>query len=181
MARVQFFLLMLTLALAIPTVQANVIMFGGNGGHPNPDGSPLSINNGWLVIVDQTTGAITPVGHPAGVSKLSGLAFEPNGDLFGTSLNADRVPPVRRLGVRDRRRHAGTVSLPWRSSSSASSSTAAAVDAAVDAVETAIARRRDSARDMLRMGTTAIAVPSSMRGIIAIQMVVMCRVGQVVG
>ena len=50
------------LALALPAVHANPIMFGVNGGHPNPDGSPLSINNGWLVIVDQTTGAVTPVG-----------------------------------------------------------------------------------------------------------------------
>jgi hypothetical protein len=68
-------------------------MYGVNGGHNNPDGSPLSINNGWLVIVDQSTAAVTPVGHPAGVSKLSGIAFEPNGDLFATSLSSVAFPP----------------------------------------------------------------------------------------
>jgi len=80
-------------ALALPTVHGGQIMFGVNGGHPNPDGSPLSINNGWLVIVDQTTGAVTPIGHPAGVAKMSGLAFEPNGDLFGAALSSVAFPP----------------------------------------------------------------------------------------
>jgi hypothetical protein len=73
--------------------RADVIMYGVNGGHPNPDGSPLSINNGWLVVVNQTTGAVTPVGHPAGISKLSGLAFEPNGSLFATALTSGGFPP----------------------------------------------------------------------------------------
>src|SRR5450755_2900909 len=79
--------------LALPTIHAGVIMFGGNGGHPDPAGNPLSINNGWLVMVDQTTGAVTPIGHPAGVSKLSGLAFAPNGDLFGAALSIVGFPP----------------------------------------------------------------------------------------
>jgi hypothetical protein len=93
MKRVSFLLVMVISALAPPTVHGNMIMYGVNGGHPNPDGSSLSINNGWLVIVDQTTGAVTPVGHPAGVSKLSGLAFEPNGDLFATALSNVAFPP----------------------------------------------------------------------------------------
>jgi sugar lactone lactonase YvrE len=81
------------LAMALPTVHAGQILYGVNGGHPNPDGSPLSINNGWLVTVDQTTGAVTPIGQPAGVSKMSGLAFEPNGDLFGSALSNVAFPP----------------------------------------------------------------------------------------
>jgi hypothetical protein len=88
-----FVIAALTLTLVAPLARAGVLMYGVNGGHGNPDGSPLSINNGWLVIVDQATGAVTPVGHPAGVSKLSGLAFEPNGDLFATSLTAVGFPP----------------------------------------------------------------------------------------
>src|SRR5579884_230699 len=93
MSRLLF--LLLILAVCLTTLQAGTIMYGVNGGHNNPDGSPLSINNGWLVIVDQTTGAVTPVGHPAGVSKLSGVAFETNGDLFATALsNVGYPPPV---------------------------------------------------------------------------------------
>ena len=55
---------------------ADSILYGGNGGHPNFDGSPLSINNGWLITIDQTTGVVHPVGHPAGVARLPGIAFE---------------------------------------------------------------------------------------------------------
>ena len=90
--RVLFLLIMLPLSAAY----AGVILYGGNGGHPNPDGSPLSINNGWLSIVDQTTGAVTPVGHPAGVSKLSGLAFLTSDILFGSTINGNPgfPPPV---------------------------------------------------------------------------------------
>jgi hypothetical protein len=79
--------LLVVLPLTLTTIQAGVIMYGGNGGHPNPDGSPLSINNGWLDIIDQTTGAVTPVGHAAGVSKLSGLAFLTSDILFGSTIN----------------------------------------------------------------------------------------------
>src|SRR3954463_8900819 len=83
--RVLFLLAMLSVTSA--NLHAGVIMYGGNGGHPNPDGSPLSINNGWLGIIDQTTGAVTPVGHAAGVSKLSGLAFLASDILFGSTIN----------------------------------------------------------------------------------------------
>src|SRR5664279_2573286 len=90
--RVHFTLLILTLTL--PLLQAGPILYGGNGGHPNPDGSPLSINNGWLEIVDQTTGAVTPLGHPAGVSKLSGLAFLTSDILFASTINGNNgFPP----------------------------------------------------------------------------------------
>src|SRR5207253_786020 len=43
-------------------------MYGGNGGHSNTD----SINDGSLVIIDQTNAAITLVGHPNGVARLTG-------------------------------------------------------------------------------------------------------------
>jgi hypothetical protein len=88
-------LLLLVLSmLPLLNVHADVIMYGGNGGHANPDGSPLSINNGWLIIIDQTTGAVTPVGHPAGVSKLSGLAFLTSDILFGSTINGNNgFPP----------------------------------------------------------------------------------------
>jgi hypothetical protein len=80
--------------VTIITVSANAAtistaLYGGNGGHPNPDGSPLSINNGWLILVDQTTGAVTPIGHPAGVGKLSGLAFLDNTTLYGSTINGN--------------------------------------------------------------------------------------------
>jgi hypothetical protein len=81
--------LLVILALTLPIVRAGVVMYGVNGGHPNPDGSPLSINNGWLDIIDQTTGAVTPVGHPAGVSKLSGLAFLASDILYGSTINGN--------------------------------------------------------------------------------------------
>ena len=106
-------------ALALPTVHGGQIMFGVNGGHPNPDGSPLSINNGWLVIVDQTTGAVTPIGHPAGVAKMSGLAFEPNGDLFGAALSSVAFRP--RLQVRQRRIWLRSILLPGPCSPSSQS------------------------------------------------------------
>jgi hypothetical protein len=90
----RLFLLLAVSALTLPAVHAGEIMYGGNGGHPNPDGSPLSINNGWLIIVDQTTGAVTPVGHPAGVSKLSGLAFLDFNTLYGSTINGNNgFPP----------------------------------------------------------------------------------------
>jgi hypothetical protein len=80
---------LVALSLTLTTVHAGTILYGANGGHPNPDGSPLSINNGWLDIIDQASGAVTPVGHPAGVSKLSGLAFLTSDLLFGSTINGN--------------------------------------------------------------------------------------------
>jgi len=69
-------------------------LYGGNGGHPNPDGTPLSINNGWIVLVDQNTGAAGPLGHPAGVGKISGLAFDASGHLWASTINgSSSFPP----------------------------------------------------------------------------------------
>jgi len=80
-------------AALTPIAFSAPVLFGGNGGHPNPDGSPLSINNGWLVVVDQTSGTVTTIGHPSGIPKLSGLAFGTDGQLWGSSLAATAFPP----------------------------------------------------------------------------------------
>ena len=55
--------------------RADPILYGGNGGHPNFDGTPLSIHNGWLVGIDQGTGTVVPIGHPDDVARISGIAF----------------------------------------------------------------------------------------------------------
>jgi hypothetical protein len=68
---------------------ATPILYGGLGGHSNGD----SINDGALGIVNQTTGAVSIVGHPAAVSRISGLAFDSFDDLFGTTQAAGGFPP----------------------------------------------------------------------------------------
>jgi hypothetical protein len=65
------------------------ILYAGLGGHSNGD----STNDGSLGIVDQTTGVVTIVGHPAGVSRITGLVFDPLGNLFGTTLLGGGFPP----------------------------------------------------------------------------------------
>jgi hypothetical protein len=73
-------------------------MYGGNGGHTAQqvmNGAPPSINNGWLVSIDPTTGVVTPLGQPAGVTRLSGLAFAPGGVLYASSINGNNsFPPT---------------------------------------------------------------------------------------
>lgn len=65
-------------------------MYGGNGGHNNSD----SINDGSLVTLNQTNAAVTVVGHPTGVSRLTGLAFDSTGKLFAsTSPGGVFLPP----------------------------------------------------------------------------------------
>ena len=71
---------------------ADPVLYGGNGGHPSLDGTPLSINDGWLVSVDQSTGAVSPIGHPAGVSRLSGIAFAGPDLLYGSTLGGGGFP-----------------------------------------------------------------------------------------
>jgi len=60
-----------------------LVLYGGNGGHN--DGT--SINDGALVIIDQTAAMVSLVGHPDEVARLTGLAFNPAGTLWGTTLN----------------------------------------------------------------------------------------------
>jgi outer membrane protein assembly factor BamB len=68
------------------------VLFGGIGGHNVSSGPAASANDGALAIVDQNTAAITIVGHPAGVARLSGLAFDATGDLFATTQPAGAFP-----------------------------------------------------------------------------------------
>src|SRR5690242_16510343 len=63
-------------------VSAGPVMFGGLGGHgPNSD----STNDGALVTINQTTGDVSVVGHPNGVARLTGIAFDSGGALFGST------------------------------------------------------------------------------------------------
>jgi hypothetical protein len=64
-------------------------MYAGLGGHTNGD----STNDGSLGIVNPATGAISIVGHPAGVARITGLTFDLAGNLFGTTLVAGGFPP----------------------------------------------------------------------------------------
>jgi uncharacterized protein (TIGR03118 family) len=64
-------------------------MYGGNGGHSNAD----SINDGSLVIIDQNNASVTLVGHPNGVARLTGLAFDSTGALFGSTQPPGGFPP----------------------------------------------------------------------------------------
>lgn len=85
-----------------PFASADPILYGGNGGHPNFDGTPLSIHNDWLVTKAQTTGNVDPVGHPGGVARLSGIAFSSYDVLYATTLgggfpDSPRPPNPSRL------------------------------------------------------------------------------------
>ncbi len=85
-------LLLFTTSLA----RADTNMYGGNGGHNNGD----SINDGALVIIDQTTAAITVVGQPTDISRIAGLAFDSTGTLWGaTQPNGGFPPPPGPTGV----------------------------------------------------------------------------------
>jgi outer membrane protein assembly factor BamB len=76
------------LVAAMPaTSAASPILYGGLGGHVGDAG-----NHGDLVIVNQTTGVTTIVGHPAG-GRIAGLVFGPNGTLFGSTQPSGGFPP----------------------------------------------------------------------------------------
>src|SRR5438034_6605608 len=75
------------LSLTPVPASAAEILYGGLGGLNNG----LSTNDGALVTVSQTTGAVAIVGHPVGtppdtISRISGLAFDSAGNLFGSTL-----------------------------------------------------------------------------------------------
>src|SRR5436190_4303370 len=72
---------------------ADSILFGGIGGHNISAGPEPSANDGALAIVDQNTAAITIVGQPAGVARISGLAFDATGALFATTQPQGGFPP----------------------------------------------------------------------------------------
>jgi hypothetical protein len=54
-----------------------------------------SPNTGWLVTVDQQTAAVTLIGRPAGVARLSGLAFDAAGTLWAATLTGSPSGTVR--------------------------------------------------------------------------------------
>jgi hypothetical protein len=68
---------------------SSVTLFGGNGGL----GNGTSQNDGWLVTIDQANAAVTPVGHPDSVARLTGLTFDLAGVLWGTTLPGFPFPP----------------------------------------------------------------------------------------
>jgi len=77
------------LLLARVSAPAGEILYGGNGGHSNSD----SINDGSLVIIDPVTAAVTVVGHPEGVARLTGIAFDSSGALFASTMTGGGYPP----------------------------------------------------------------------------------------
>jgi hypothetical protein len=65
------------------------LMYGGNGGLNNG----TSVNDGSLILINETTAAVTLVGHPDGVARLSGLAFDSTGTLWGSTLSPSFPAP----------------------------------------------------------------------------------------
>jgi len=61
-------------------------LYGGTGGHGAPQ-------DGSIIIIDQTTAAVTFVGKPAGVARISGLAFDEDDKLWGSTTSAG-APPI---------------------------------------------------------------------------------------
>lgn len=82
-------LAMVCLATLFATNLHASILFGGLGGHNSGD----STNDGSLTLVNQATGAVTVIGQPSGVSRISGLAFDLFGNLFAATQPAGGFPP----------------------------------------------------------------------------------------
>jgi hypothetical protein len=87
----QTFLLGLMILGSVDLNAAPIVstLFGGLGGHNNGD----STNDGALAIISQTTGAVGIVGHPAGVARISGLAFDLDGALYASTQPSGGFPP----------------------------------------------------------------------------------------
>jgi hypothetical protein len=83
-------------AIAAGTISTGTILYGGVGGLPPGEGSA---NVGALVIVDQTTAALTIVGAPEPGTRLSGLAFDSTGALYG-STEGSALPPITSTLIR---------------------------------------------------------------------------------
>lgn len=76
--------------MAAGTITTGTILYGGVGGLPPGEGST---NVGAVVIVDQTTAALTIVGSPEPGTRLSGIAFDSTGALYG-STEGSALPPI---------------------------------------------------------------------------------------
>src|SRR5437764_8015446 len=74
-------------AIASPGV-AGTILYGGVGG----DTPSNSDDIGALVIVDQNNAAITVVGSPVPGTRISGVAFDSTGALYGSTIGIG-LPP----------------------------------------------------------------------------------------
>src|SRR6202049_4893269 len=77
-------------AMAAGTISTGTILYGGGGGLAPGEGSA---NVGGVVIVDQTTAALTIVGSPEPGTRLSGIAFDSTGALYG-STEGSALPPL---------------------------------------------------------------------------------------
>jgi hypothetical protein len=82
--------LLVPAAMAAGTITTGTILYGGVGGLPPGEGSA---NVGAVVIVDQTTAALTVVGSPEPGTRLSGIAFDSTGALYG-STEGSALPPI---------------------------------------------------------------------------------------
>jgi hypothetical protein len=83
-------------AIAAGTISTGTILYGGVGGVPPGEGSA---NVGAVVIVDQTTAALTIVGSPEPGTRLSGIAFDSTGALYG-STEGSALPPLTSTLIR---------------------------------------------------------------------------------
>src|SRR5207245_2937323 len=79
----------LSAALAVPAARADTVMYGSLGGHNNGD----SQDDGALALVNPSTAAVTVIGHPQGVARLTGIAFESTGRLFAATIDPGGFPP----------------------------------------------------------------------------------------
>src|SRR5436305_11978918 len=75
-------------AIAGPSV-TGTILYGGVGG----DTPSNSDDIGALVIVDQNNAAITVVGSPVPGTRISGVAFDSTGALYGSTIGIG-LPPL---------------------------------------------------------------------------------------
>jgi hypothetical protein len=81
----------LSTLMASPTALADVL-YGGLGGK-GVNGPGASTHDGSLVIVDQTNGSTTVVGHPQGIARIAGLVFGLDGTLYGATQEPYGFPP----------------------------------------------------------------------------------------
>ncbi len=75
-------------SLAAANLTAGPIIYGSLGGQQG-----ISTNNGALVTINPTTGAVTVIGVPDGGTLISGLAFQSNGALWGSTQNGGGMLP----------------------------------------------------------------------------------------
>lgn len=76
--------------LAAGTITQGTILYGGAGGLPAGEGST---NVGALVIVNQSTAALTVLNAPEPGVRLAGIAFDASGALFGVTEGTG-LPPI---------------------------------------------------------------------------------------